>query len=125
MTVLGPTDRVRLLGAVRVAGGAGWLVGLATGARVAGGSLPALGRTAAAALAVRDLAQGGLLLVRPEPASVEAGAVVDVLHAVSMLPVAAASSRYRTAASVSAAAASGWVGAAALALAAELPARPR
>lgn len=123
MTLLGPTDRVRLLGAVRVAVGAGWLVGLVTGARVTGGSLPALGRTAAVALAVRDLAQGGLLLARPEPASVEAGAVVDVLHAVSMLPVAAASPRYRTAATVSAAVAAGWVGAAALALAAELPTR--
>jgi hypothetical protein len=105
--------RLQLLGAARVGVGAAWALGLLSGARAAGGTLPRTGRTAAGALAVRDLAQGAMLLRAPEPASVEAGAAIDVLHALSMLPVVAVSSRYRRAAAVSALVATGWVGLAA------------
>lgn len=103
--------RLQVLGAVRVGIGAAWAVGLVTGRASAGGTLPGAGRLAAGALAARDLAQGALLVARPKPASAEAGAVVDVLHGLSMLPVLALAPRYRLAASVSLAVAAAWVGA--------------
>ena len=111
-----PAARLQVLGAVRVGVGAAWGLGLVAGHPAAGGRLPPVGRGAAAVLAVRDLAQGALLLARPRPAAAEAGAAVDVLHGLSMLPVVALAPRYRVAAAASAAAATAWVGAAALVL---------
>ena len=108
--------RLQVLGAVRVGVGAAWAVGLATGHPAAGGRLPRAGRAAAGALALRDLTQGALLVARPDPAAAEAGAVVDVLHALSMLPVLALAPRYRRAATVSAGAATTWVALAAVAV---------
>ncbi len=102
---------MQVLGAVRVGVGAAWALGLAARHPAAGGTLPGPGRGAAGALAARDIAQGALLLARPAPASVEAGLVLDALHGLSMLPVAALSPRYRTAAAVSAGAAAVWVAA--------------
>jgi hypothetical protein len=104
---------VRALGLARVAVGTLWLAGLAAGRAEAGAGLPGAGRAAAAALAVRDLAQGALLVAEPRPRSLETGAVIDVLHGLSMLPVVALAPRYRRAALASAAAATGWVLAAA------------
>ena len=116
MNGLDAAGRLRTLGAVRAAVGAAWLVGLASDRASAGAALPPAGRLAAAVLAVRDLAQGALLVHRPEPFSAEAGAAVDALHGLSMVPVVALAPRYRVAASVSAAAAAAWVGCAALVL---------
>jgi hypothetical protein len=59
-------------------------------------------------LAVRDLVQGSWLVVQPGPPAAEAGAVIDVLHGLSMLPLVLVTPRYRKAAAVSAAAATGW-----------------
>jgi hypothetical protein len=109
-----PTRVLRGFGLARVAVGAVWLAGLAAGRAEAGASLPAAGRAAATALAVRDLAQGSWLVVRPRPAAVEAGAVIDVLHGLSMLPLVVLAPGYRTAAAVSAGAATGWAMAAVL-----------
>ena len=111
-----PVARLQVLGAVRLGVGAAWALGLVAGHPVAGGRLPRVGRVAAGALAVRDLAQGALLVSRPDPAAAEAGAVVDVLHALSMLPVLVLAPRYRRAAAVSAGAASAWVALAAVAV---------
>ncbi len=99
---------LRGLGLGRVAVGALWLAGLATGRPAAGAGLPTAGRTAATVLAVRDLAQGSWLVVQPGPAAAEAGAVIDVLHGLSMLPLVVIAPRYRKAAAVSAGAATGW-----------------
>ena len=108
--------RLQLLGAVRVGVGAVWALGLAAGHPAAGGRLPRAGRMAAGALVLRDLTQGALLVRRPDPAAAEAGAVVDVLHGLSMLPVLALVPRYRRAATVSAGAATAWVALAAAAV---------
>ena len=102
------TQLLRCLGLGRVALGTLWLTGLASGRPEAGARLPTAGRAAATALAVRDLAQGSWLVVQPRPASAEAGAVIDVLHGLSMLPLLVLAPRYRTAAAVSAGAATGW-----------------
>ena len=51
-------------------------------------------------LGARMLVQHAVVLVRPEPAVVTAGAALDVLHAASMLPFLA-SARYGRAARVS------------------------
>ena len=117
------TDRLRVLGAARAVVGGLFLVGLATGRPGAGAALPRTGRVAAALLAGRDLAQGVALLARPARPVAEAGAAVDVLHAVSMLPVVAFARRYRRAAAVSASAAAAWTWLAMLAL--EPPGRHR
>ena len=53
----------------------------------------------------RLVAQHALVLARPAHGTVLAGAVVDVLHAASMVAVAAVGRRYRRPAAVSAAAA--------------------
>ncbi len=111
-----PTRVLRGLGLARMAVGTLWLVGLATGRPEAGARLPAAGRAAATALAVRDLAQGSWLVVVPRPSAAEAGAVIDVLHGLSMLPLVVLAPRYRTAAAVSAGAATGWALAAAVLL---------
>jgi hypothetical protein len=103
-----PTRGLRGLGLARVVVGTLWLAGLAAGRPSAGASLPVAGRAAATALAVRDLAQGSWLVVQPRPGAAEAGAVIDVLHGLSMLPLVVLSPRYRTAAAVSAGAATGW-----------------
>jgi hypothetical protein len=105
------TSALRTLGWVRVAVGGAWLGCLAAGRPAAGATLPRLGRTAAVALALRDIAQGALLVAEPRPSSAEAGAVIDVLHATSMLPVVAFAPRYRRAAATSAAVAAAWAGA--------------
>lgn len=107
------TQTLRGLGLARVAVGTLWLAGLATGRPSAGAGLPAAGRAAAAALAVRDLVQGSWLVVQPRPDAAEAGAVIDVLHGLSMLPLVVLAPRYRTAAAVSAGVATGWASAAA------------
>ena len=111
-----PTRTLRGLGLARVAVGTLWLAGLATGRPEAGANLPVAGRVAATALAVRDLAQGSWLVVQPRSSAAEAGAVIDVLHGLSMLPLVALAPRYRAAAAVSAGVATGWALAAAVAL---------
>jgi hypothetical protein len=109
-------DRLRAFGAARAAVGGVCLVGLVAGRRAAGAGLPRAGRVAAGVLAVRDLAQGVALVARPERPVAEAGAFVDVLHAMSMLPVVAFARRYRVAAAVSTSEAAGWTWLALLAL---------
>ena len=111
-----PAARLQVLGAVRVGAGAAWALGLVTGHPAAGSRLPRAGQVAAGALALRDLAQGALLVSRPDPAAAEAGAVVDVLHALSMVPVLVLAPRYRRAATLSAGAATAWVALAAAAV---------
>lgn len=120
-----PVGQLRVLGVVRIGVGAAWLAGLATRRRSCGGRLPRVGRIAATALAVRDLAQGALLVSRPEPRSAEVGLVVDALHALSMLPLAALAPRYRVSAATSAGAAAGWAAAAATVLRRPIPASGR
>lgn len=107
---------IRALGAARVAVGGLWLAGLATDKAETGATLPRAGRAAAIALALRDIAQGALLVSDPRCRTAEAGAVIDGLHAASMLPVVAFVPRYRTAAALSAGAATAWVVAAAWAV---------
>jgi hypothetical protein len=102
------TQLLRGLGLARAAVGTLWLAGLATGRPEAGAGLPTAGRAAATVLAVRDLVQGSWLVVQPGPPAAEAGAVIDVLHGLSMLPLVLVTPRYRKAAAVSAAAATGW-----------------
>jgi hypothetical protein len=102
------TRLLRGLGVARVAVGTLWLAGLATGRPEAGAELPTAGRAAASVLAVRDLVQGSWLVVQPGPPAAGAGAVIDVLHGLSMLPLAVLAPRYRKAAAVSAGAATGW-----------------
>lgn len=104
---------LRGLGLARVAVGTAWLAGLATGRPEAGAGLPTAGRAGATVLAVRDLAQGSWLVAQPGPPAAEAGAVIDVLHGLSMLPLVVLAPRYRTAAAVSAGAATAWALAAA------------
>jgi hypothetical protein len=108
-----PTRGFRGLGLARVAVGTLWLAGLAAGRPSAGANLPVAGRVAATALAVRDLAQGSWLVLQPRAAAAEAGAVIDVLHGLSMLPLIVLAPRYRTAAAASAGAATAWALAAA------------
>jgi len=103
---------IRVLGATRIAVGGLWLAGLATDRRAVGASLPRAGRLAALALAGRDIAQGALLVSDPRQRSAQAGAVIDGLHAASMLPVVALVPRYRKPAAVSAGVAIAWVAAA-------------
>jgi hypothetical protein len=110
------TRLLRGFGLARVAGGTLWLAGLAAGRPEAGARLPTAGRAAATALAVRDLAQGSWLVLHPRPETAEAGAVIDVLHGLSLLPLVVLAPRYRIAATVSAGAASGWALAAAVLL---------
>jgi hypothetical protein len=110
------TDRLRALGVARTAVGGLCLIGLAAGRPTAGAGLPRAGRLAAGVLAVRDLVQGSALVVRPDRPVAEAGAAVDVLHAVSMLPVVAFARRYRVAAALSTSEAVGWTWLALLAL---------
>ena len=110
------TDRLRALGIARAAVGGLCLIGLVAGRPATGAGLPRAGRVAAAVLAGRDLVQGGALVVRPERPVAEAGAFVDVLHAVSMLPVVVFARRYRIAAAVSTSEAAGWTWLALLAL---------
>ena len=110
------TELLRGLGLARAAVGTLWLAGLATGRPEAGAGLPTAGRAAATVLAVRDLVQGSWLVVQPRPEAAEAGAVIDVLHGLSMLPVVLLAPRYRTAAAVSAGVATGWASAAAILL---------
>ena len=107
---------IRVLGAARIAVGCLWLAGLATGRGAAGAGLPRAGRLAAIALAGRDLAQGALLVSDPRPGSTQAGALIDGLHAASMLPVVALVPRYRKPAAVSAGVAVAWVAVASWAL---------
>jgi hypothetical protein len=107
---------IRALGAARVAVGGLWLAGLATDKAAAGATLPPAGRLAAIALALRDITQGTLLVSDPRRRTAEAGAVIDGLHAASMLPVVAFLPRYRTAAALSSGAATAWVAAAAWAV---------
>jgi len=109
---------ISALGATRIAVGGLWLAALAADRAAAGATLPPAGRLVAIALAGRDIAQGALLVSNPRSRTALAGAVIDGLHAASMLPVAALVPRYRTPAAVSAGAAVAWVGAAAWALAA-------
>ena len=104
---------IRALGAARIVVGGLWLAALAADKAAAGAALPRAGRVAAVALAVRDVAQGALLVSDPRPGSAQAGAVIDCLHAASMLPVVALAPRYRTAAALSAGAATAWAAAAA------------
>ncbi len=103
---------IRALGGARVAIGGLWLAAFAAHKAIAGATLPRAGRVAALALAVRDVATGALLVSDPRPRSAQAGAVIDGLHAASMLPVVALVPRYRTAAAVSAVAATAWAAAA-------------
>ena len=106
------TSAVRTLGIVRAGVGSLWLAGFVADKAVCGARLPRAGRVAAVVLAARDLTQGGLLAARPRRTSVEVFAGIDVLHALSMLPVVAFAPRYRKAALISAIVAAGWAGAA-------------
>lgn len=108
---LAGAGRLQLLGAVRVGVGLAWAAGLAAGRRAAGAGLPRPARRAAGALAARDVAQGALLVVRPGRGTAQAGVAVDLLHALSLLPVVVLLPRYRRAALVSGAVALGWVAA--------------
>jgi hypothetical protein len=103
---------VRVLGATRIAVGGLWLAALATGRRSAGATLPPAGRLAAITLAGRDIAQGALLVSNPRNLSAQAGAVIDGLHAASMLPVFVLVPRYRWSAALSAGVATAWLAAA-------------
>jgi hypothetical protein len=67
-----------------------------------------LGTTTLRVLGVRELVQSAVTLAAPRPAVVRAGAVIDALHVLSMLPVAVASRRYRRPALTSAAATTAW-----------------
>jgi hypothetical protein len=107
---------LRGLGAARFAVGGCWLAALGAHQAAAGATLPKAGRLAATALALRDVAQGALLVVEPRQGSAQAGAVIDVLHLTSMLPVIALVPRYRVPAAVSATAAALWCAAAVWAL---------
>jgi hypothetical protein len=107
---------IRALGAARISVGGLWLAALVADKGTAGAMLPRAGRLAAYALAVRDVAQGALLVSDPTPGSAQTGAVIDGLHAASLLPVVALVPRYRTAATLSAGAATAWVAAAAWAV---------
>jgi hypothetical protein len=104
---------VRVLGATRIVVGGLWLAALATDRAAAGATLPPAGRLAAIALAGRDLAQGALLVSNPRRRSAQAGAVIDGLHAASMLPVVVLVPRYRGPAALSAGVATAWIAAAA------------
>jgi hypothetical protein len=52
-------------------------------------------------LGARSVLQGVVTAVAPQPSVLTAGAVVDATHALSMVPVILASSRYRRVAAVS------------------------
>ncbi len=101
---------LRVVGGARIAVGLLSLWGIGTRRARFGGTLPPLGRAAAGALAVRDLAQGAWLVAEPRREVAEAGSLVDVLHATSMLPVVVLVAPYRKAAAVSAGEAATWVG---------------
>jgi hypothetical protein len=97
---------LRLIGLARAAVGAGWLAALARPDR---SLLPDGAVLPARALAVRDLAQGALLIAAPRAGSARACSAVDSLHAASMLPVVALAPRYRRVALLSALTAAAWV----------------
>ncbi len=59
-------------------------------------------------LGARQLIQGMAILLAPTPAVLDVGKLVDVIHASSMLGLAAVSPRYRRAGLVSAATAAGF-----------------
>lgn len=107
------TSAVRTFGIVRAGVGSLWLAGFVADQAVSGARLPRAGRIAAVVLAARDLTQGGLLAASPRRTAVEVGAVVDVLHGLSMLPVVAFLPKYRKPAMISAIVAASWAGAAA------------
>jgi hypothetical protein len=82
------------------------------------GSIPWPALAAARVLAVRDLVQGAALVLAPEHRVLHAartGVAIDSMHAASMLPLVAFSSRYRTAAALSAASALTWIAVTAIA----------
>ncbi|HEY8300560.1 MAG TPA: hypothetical protein VIG48_01550 [Jatrophihabitans sp.] len=64
-------------------------------------------------LGARGLVQGALTVAVPDPAVLALGASVDTAHALSMVPVAIGSSRYRRPAAVSAGVAAALAAAAA------------
>jgi hypothetical protein len=81
-------------------------------------SLPRPAAAAARVLAVRDLVQGAALVLTPEDHVFHAartGSAIDALHASSMAPLVAFSSRYRPAATLSAASALMWIAVTAIA----------
>jgi hypothetical protein len=103
------TATLRALGVARAAVGGASLLALSRPEQVARSGLLPLAVVGARALAVRDVAQGALLVSRPDPAMARAGSAIDVLHASSMLPVVALARRYRRPATISTLAALTWV----------------
>lgn len=103
------TTALRVLGVARAAFGGLSLLALSRPDRVARAGLLPMAVTAARALAVRDLAQGALLVSRPDRPIARVGSAIDALHASSMLPVVGLAPRYRRAATISALTALAWV----------------
>ncbi len=94
----------RSMAALRLAGGVFLLVAPQRGAQIVGGTgVVSPSSWVIRLLAARWVAQGAAEVHRPTTGVLAAGAGVDVLHAVSMLAVAACSSRHRRAALASAA----------------------
>ncbi len=116
-----PTTAIRIKGLVRLAVGVGLIGGSDRLVRaVQGGPPPELAGGAARVLGVREIGQGVALLAVPTAGVVTLGAVVDALHASSMVGLALWKPRYRRLALVSAAfAATGALTGAALARDAE------
>jgi hypothetical protein len=103
---------LRGVGAGRMLVGLGTLLSARSQGHVLFDSLPPRAIVAARVLAVRDLVQGGALMLTPEDSVSRAAdycTAIDSLHAASMLPLVAFSSRYRMAATLSAASAAVWL----------------
>lgn len=107
MRTAGAVGRAGLV--ARAAWGAGCLAAPAAVGRVLGlapGDRRA--RLLLRLLGARDLGQAALAATAPPPALLRFGAGVDVLHAASMVALAAVSPHYRRPALTSAAIATGW-----------------
>lgn len=99
---------LRRLGLARCAVGGLSLLALGRRQRV-GSRLPRVAVVAGHVLAVRDLAQGAMLVNAPEARTARLGATIDTLHGLSMLPVITSVPRLRRPALVSALTAAAWV----------------
>jgi hypothetical protein len=107
-------DPATLRAASQAFGAASAVVGVATvvgatqvSTAAAGRGRPAPDPRIAQVLGARQAIQGLLLVRDPSAAALGVGSAVDLSHALSMLPVIAASSRFRRPAAISAAMAAG------------------
>lgn len=100
---------LRRLGLARCAVGGLSLLALGRRHRVGTGRLPRVAVVAGRVLAVRDVAQGAMLVNAPEARTARLGATIDTLHGLSMLPVITSVPRLRRPALVSALTAAAWV----------------